>query len=247
LWYNITTFTKKTSIEIDNKFFTFQILEDSGALKPRQSALEDIDDDDEALLAEITGETNIEGQTVGVVTGESEFVENPRAAALRRENSEERESDGKSEGERNDEESQKREEKKKRKKEKKKSIFSLIKFLRFIEKYRSRRSISRSRSKSRHRDDSERSSESRSRSRSRSRSERKKKKSKWKKQYKEKQREKERKRSKDRERERDKKETKNKESDKDKADKKKEEDANLDENSDAYWLNLRAKLGLKPM
>jgi len=204
-----------------------QILEDSGSLKPRHSVLEDIDDDDESLLAEIMGENNADNkEQTGVVTGDNELIENPRAAALKgNRSSEEKELDEK-------EEKRKRKEEKKKNKEKKKK------------KYRSRRSLSRSRSRSRRRDESDRSNDSNrsSRSRSRSRSEKKKKKSKWKKEYKERRRDKDR--SKDREREE--KHEKNREKDKEKEKENKIREVPVDENSDEYWLSLRAKIGLKP-
>ncbi len=108
-------------IDCKQKSYKHQIFEDQGTLKPRQSALEDIDDDDEALMAEIIGETKTETQ--GVLLGDSELVENPRAAALKVDrDSEERENrDGNSEGEK-EERRFKREEKKRQKKEKKASI-----------------------------------------------------------------------------------------------------------------------------
>jgi len=214
-----------------------QVLEDQGVLQPRHSALEDQDDDDdeEALLAEIRADAEKQnGERTGVMTGEGELLENPRAAALKPD----RRSESRSRSRRSDdgrdseEEARRKEEKRKRKKEKKKK------------KYRTRGSLSRSRSKSGHRDASR--SESGSRSRSRSK-DRKKKKSSWKKQLKEKRRDRKRDKSRDRSKSRDRK--KDRKDDRDKRKHSDEGEANKqpDENSDDYWLQMRAKLGLKPL
>jgi pre-mRNA-splicing factor 38A len=206
-----------------------QILEDQGTLQPRHSALEDQDDDDdeEALLAEIQADK--EKQNGGVIAGENELIENPRAAALKPDRQSEERS-RRSPSRNSEEEARRKDEKKKRKKEKKKK------------KYRTRGSESRSRSRSGHRSDSG--------SRSRSRSKDRKKKKSWKKQLKEKRRDRKRDDSRDRSKSRSRDRDRERKKDR-KDDKKREEEngsnKNLDENSDEYWLSLRAKLGLKPM
>jgi len=205
-----------------------QILEDNGSLQQRHSVLEDLEEDDETLLAEIkeNGENEL---PKGIMAGDDELIENPRAAALKpdRRSSEEKSPRRKHRDE-DDEERRRKKEKKRHKKEKKK-------------KYRTRGSVSRSRSRSR--DDSDRSSKSRSRSRSRS--ERKKKKSsKWKKNLKEKRRDRSRDRSGSRDRRSKSRDRRDKDSGKGP---KNGEDAKVDENSDEYWLSMRAKLGLKPV
>jgi len=215
-----------------------QVLEESGALKPRHSVLEDLDEDDETLLDEIR-DTGAVTEQQGVKGGVDELIENPRAEGLRPDrSSEEKSKDGERHRDRDDEERRNRKDKKRHKKEKKKT------------KYRTRGSISRSRSK--HRDESDRSEESRSRSKSRSssRSQKKKnKKAKWKKHLKEKRRERDRDREKSKEKGRDRSSSKDKKnrSNKDKGqDDDKGKDVPVDENSEQYWLSLRAKLGLKP-
>jgi len=203
-----------------------QNLEDSGVLKPRHSALEDLDEDDEALLA-IKDEEENEKKNAPV--GADELIENPRAAALKPD-SEEKGEEGEETVDK-EEERRRRKEKKRQKKEKKKK------------KYRTRGSISRSKSRERS-DRSASGSRSGSRSRSRSRSERKKKKhSKWKKNLKEKRRDRSRERDRSKSRSKDRDEDRKRDKD-DKKDKKGE--GKVDENSEEYWLNLRAQLGLKP-
>ena len=109
-----------------------KILEDQGTLQPRHSALEDQDDDDdeEALLAEIRADAEKQnGERTGVVAGENELIENPRAAALKPDRESE-ERGRRSPSRDSEEEARRKEEKRKRKKEKKKSNnpeFSLTK------------------------------------------------------------------------------------------------------------------------
>jgi len=114
-----------------------KILEDQGTLQPRHSALEDQDDDDdeEALLAEIRADAEKQnGERTGVITGENELLENPRAAALKPDRRSEERSEGERERDRDSEDEARRKEKKrKRKKEKKKSNnFSFISNLKRI-------------------------------------------------------------------------------------------------------------------
>jgi len=210
-----------------------QVLEESGALKPRHSVLEDLDEDDETLLEEIRDNGATSDQK-GVTAGADELIENPRAEGLRpNRSSEENSKDGQEHRDKDDEERRKKKDKKRHKKEKKKT------------KYRTRGSISRSRS--RHRNESDRSEESRSKSRSRSSSrseKKKKKKSKWKKQLKEKRREKSKEKNRDRSNSREKKEKNNKDKDRNE---KQGKDVPVNENSEEYWISLRAKAGLKPL
>ncbi len=92
-------------------------------MQPRHSALEDQDDDDdeEALLAEIQADKEkANGERTGVVAGENELIENPRAAALKPDRESE-ERGRRSPSRDSEEEARRKEEKRKRKKEKKKS------------------------------------------------------------------------------------------------------------------------------
>jgi pre-mRNA-splicing factor 38A len=216
------------------RFTKRQVLEENGTLQPRQSTLEEMEEDDEALLAEITENGN--ANKMGLAAGADELIENPRAEALRPDRrSEEKDRNGdrkkrRDEDEEDEEERRRRKEKKRDKKEKKKT------------KYRTRGSVSRSKSKS------EKSSEGESRSRSRSRSEKKKKKkskSKWKKELKEKRKDKHRDKSQDRSRSRSRSEKRNKR--KGSEENNNNNNTKLNENSDEYWMAMRVKAGLKPV
>jgi len=227
--------TRETSCEVVlPRISKRQLLEETGTLKPRSSALEDLDEDDEALIEESkengdNAESKEDGENP---EDQKEDGENPRAEVLKEDgNDKERSGKAKSESKsssRSRSRSKSRDRKKKHKKHSKKK--------------RHHRSKSRSRSRS-----SRSKSESRSRSRSRSRGKKEKKKN-WKSRLKEKRRdENEREKDKTRDKQRDKEDDKEKNGadNVDKGDNKAE--GKVAEFSVEYWNEIRANLGLKPL
>jgi pre-mRNA-splicing factor 38A len=94
-----------------------QNLEDLGSLQLRHSVLEDLEEDDETLLAEI--KENGENEPKGITAGDDELIENPRAAALKPDRSSEEKSPKRKHRDRDEEEEEERKRKKDKKRHKK--------------------------------------------------------------------------------------------------------------------------------